>query len=113
MKEKIHYVPKFWGYEQWFVNNDKYCGKRLLLNRGYQCSVHYHKIKEETFYINTNFGERRWYIRECIERFGININGIVTKDPHYKLKVGDTISIKWSDFSFYNTTKSSLIMRCW
>ena len=64
-------------------------------------------------YMNTNFGERRWYIRECIERFGININGIVTKDPHYKLKVGDTISIKWDDFSFYNTTKSNLIMKCW
>ena len=43
---------KKWGSEDWIINNDKYCGKRLLLNRGYQCSVHYHELKEETFYIN-------------------------------------------------------------
>lgn len=45
-------VPKVWGSEDWIINNEKYCGKRLLLNRGYQCSVHYHEIKEETFYVN-------------------------------------------------------------
>ncbi len=44
--------PKVWGSEDWIINNEKYCGKRLLLNKGYQCSVHYHKIKEETFYVN-------------------------------------------------------------
>ena len=45
-------IEKAWGSEDCIINNNKYCGKRLLLNRGYQCSVHYHKIKEETFYVN-------------------------------------------------------------
>ena len=44
-------VPKVWGEEKWIVNNDKYCGKRLLLFQGMQCSLHHHKIKHETFYI--------------------------------------------------------------
>src|SRR3989338_8144132 len=43
-------VPKVWGKEVWIVNKD-YCGKKLVLNKGYRCSIHHHKIKDETFYI--------------------------------------------------------------
>lgn len=45
--------PKEWGYEEWITNTSLYCGKKLVLNRGYQCSIHHHKIKDETFYINS------------------------------------------------------------
>jgi mannose-6-phosphate isomerase-like protein (cupin superfamily) len=47
----IHRVKKDWGEEQWITNTDLYCGKVMLLNTGWQCSLHYHKIKDETFYI--------------------------------------------------------------
>lgn len=43
-------VPKKWGSEEWIVNRD-YCGKKLLLNKGFRCSMHHHKNKDETFYI--------------------------------------------------------------
>ena len=43
-------VPKVWGSEEWIVNYD-YCGKKLILKRGFRCSMHYHKKKDETFYI--------------------------------------------------------------
>lgn len=43
-------VQKVWGYEEWIVNSD-YCGKKLVLNKSYRCSMHYHKNKDETFYI--------------------------------------------------------------
>ena len=43
-------VEKVWGKELWIVNRD-YCGKKLILNKGYRCSMHYHKNKDETFYI--------------------------------------------------------------
>lgn len=46
-----HRVPKKWGHEIWIVNNEHYCGKFLGLNKGYRCSMHYHEIKEEDFYI--------------------------------------------------------------
>jgi len=42
---------KVWGTEEWLVNTDKYCGKFLNLKQGYRCSMHYHKNKDETFYI--------------------------------------------------------------
>jgi len=44
-------VPKVWGEEIWLANYD-YCGKLLILNKGFRCSMHFHKNKDETFYIN-------------------------------------------------------------
>ena len=50
---KIKHVPKGWGYEKWIVNTDEYCGKLLFFNKGKRCSWHYHKIKDETFYLQS------------------------------------------------------------
>ncbi len=49
--DNVAIVPKLWGYEKWLENNDKYCCKILSLNKGYQCSLHYHKNKDETFLV--------------------------------------------------------------
>lgn len=46
-------VPKLWGREEWIVNNAKYCGKKLIFFKGFRFSLHYHKIKEESFYVLT------------------------------------------------------------
>ena len=43
-------VKKEWGMEVWIVNRD-YCGKKLVLNKSFRCSMHHHKNKDETFYI--------------------------------------------------------------
>ncbi len=55
MSEKVSVKPerhpKGWGYEDWIVNIDLYCGKILHFYKEKQCSLHYHKIKEETFHI--------------------------------------------------------------
>lgn len=45
------FVPKVWGHEEWIVNNEKYCGKKMVFIAGFRFSLHYHKIKEETFYV--------------------------------------------------------------
>jgi len=44
-------APKVWGHEEWIVNSDQYCGKKLVFKKGYRCSLHFHKIKDETFYV--------------------------------------------------------------
>jgi len=49
----MKHVPKGWGYEKWIVNNNKYCGKILFFNKGKRCSWHHHKLKEETFYVQS------------------------------------------------------------
>jgi mannose-6-phosphate isomerase-like protein (cupin superfamily) len=45
-------VEKDWGHEQWIANSDLYCGKVLVINEGWQCSLPYRKLKDETFYIS-------------------------------------------------------------
>lgn len=45
--------PKGWGYEKWIVNKPQYCGKLLYFNAGKKCSWHYHKIKDEVFYLQS------------------------------------------------------------
>lgn len=49
--EEVYTVPKIWGFEKWLENNEKYCSKLLALKSGYQCSLHYHKIKDEMFLV--------------------------------------------------------------
>lgn len=46
-----NFVKKVWGHEEWIVNNSKYCGKKLVLKKGFRCSMHKHDIKDETFYM--------------------------------------------------------------
>ncbi len=55
--EKSKNIPTFhekgWGHERWIVNNEKYCGKILHFKKGKKCSWHYHKLKDETFYLQS------------------------------------------------------------
>lgn len=46
-----HRVKKGWGYEIWIENNNRYCGKLLFFRKNKKCSWHYHRLKEETFYL--------------------------------------------------------------
>ena len=50
---EIKIVPKGWGYEKWIANSELYCGKLLFIRKGHRCSWHYHKLKDETFYIQS------------------------------------------------------------
>tara|TARA_R100000353_G_C6454779_1_gene182259 strand:+ start:142 stop:501 length:360 start_codon:yes stop_codon:yes gene_type:complete len=49
----IKFVPKGWGFEKWIVNNNEYCGKLLYFVKDRRCSWHYHKLKDEVFYIQS------------------------------------------------------------
>ena len=49
----MKYVEKGWGYEKWIVNKEEYCGKLLFFHAGKQCSWHYHKKKDEVFYLQS------------------------------------------------------------
>jgi mannose-6-phosphate isomerase-like protein (cupin superfamily) len=49
-ENEIEIHPKAWGEEHWIVNKE-YCGKKLVLRRGHRCSIHWHKIKDEVFYV--------------------------------------------------------------
>lgn len=47
-------IEKTWGWELEIVNTPEYCGKELFVRKDCWSSegkYHYHKIKDETFYI--------------------------------------------------------------
>lgn len=44
-------VEKGWGSELIFATNDKYCGKLLRFNQGAKFSMHFHSVKDETWYV--------------------------------------------------------------
>jgi quercetin dioxygenase-like cupin family protein len=50
-EQLVNFVEKVWGHEEWIINTEKYCGKKLFFKEGYRLSMHYHKIKDETFYV--------------------------------------------------------------
>lgn len=84
MDNRLHFVPKGWGFEKWIVNNEKYCGKILYFVKGRSCSWHYHKIKDETFYIQSgkillHFG----YLYD----FGKANQTILSKGDHFHIPV--------------------------
>jgi len=51
-KFKPHRVKKSWGYEDWIANSTKYCGKLLFVEQDKGCTVHFHVLKHETFYVH-------------------------------------------------------------
>ena len=49
---KMETIDKVWGSEE-IICNGEYCGKRMTLKKGFRCSLHHHKIKHETFYVES------------------------------------------------------------
>lgn len=60
-------VPKGWGHEIIFENNELYCGKLLVFKKGAKFSMHYHMIKDETWYVQEGEFIYRWIDTETAE----------------------------------------------
>jgi mannose-6-phosphate isomerase-like protein (cupin superfamily) len=72
-------IPKGWGSEIIFENNELYCGKLLNFKKGAKFSMHYHLIKDETWYVKEG---------EFLYRY-INTNDASIIEVN--LKEGDTV----------------------
>jgi len=60
-------IPKGWGHEIIFENNELYCGKLLCFKKGAKFSMHYHMIKDETWYVQEGEFIYRWIDTETAE----------------------------------------------
>ena len=62
-------VDRKWGYELWIHNATDYCGKLLIFsNAGNKFSMHYHMIKDETWYVQNGAFQFDWIDTENGER---------------------------------------------
>jgi mannose-6-phosphate isomerase-like protein (cupin superfamily) len=76
-------VNKKWGYELWIHNDTDYCGKLLVFNNsGDKFSMHYHMIKDETWYVQKGAFQFDWIDTENGERC------------YTQIQEGDVIEIK-------------------
>lgn len=60
-------IPKGWGEEIIITNNELYCGKILSFKEGAKFSMHYHLIKDETWYVNKGEFIYRWIDTETAD----------------------------------------------
>lgn len=51
--ENLIKIKKPWGYEICFANTDKYAGKIIFFKKGHVSSLHYHRVKHETIYLDS------------------------------------------------------------
>ena len=76
-------VEKKWGYELWIHNDTDYCGKLLVFTQsGNKFSMHYHMIKDETWYVQEGAFQFDWIDTENGERL------------YTQIQKGDVIEIK-------------------
>jgi mannose-6-phosphate isomerase-like protein (cupin superfamily) len=76
-------VEKKWGYELWIHNDTDYCGKLLVFTKsGNKFSMHYHMIKDETWYVQKGAFQFDWIDTENGERC------------YTQIQEGDIIEIK-------------------
>ena len=62
-------VEKQWGHELWIHNDSQYCGKLLVFtNSGNKFSMHYHMLKNETWYVQEGAFQFDWIDTESAER---------------------------------------------
>ena len=72
------HVEKGWGSELIWATNDQYCGKMMNFNQGAKFSMHFHREKDETWYVLSG-------------RFKVVvINTADATQTEYELGVGDT-----------------------
>ncbi len=81
--ETRHCPQKDWGWEEWIVNNDLYCGKRLHFTKAFgHTSLHFHMKKHETMFVERGTFEV------------MIINPVTTERTRHVLMRGDSIVIE-------------------
>lgn len=68
------FVEKGWGHELIWVTNEKYCGKLLKFNKGAKFSMHFHAVKDETWYVLDGRFEVRWINTQDASENFVNLN---------------------------------------
>jgi mannose-6-phosphate isomerase len=46
-------VDKPWGYELLYALTDRYCGKVIFIRGGEELSLQFHRVKDETLYVQS------------------------------------------------------------
>jgi mannose-6-phosphate isomerase-like protein (cupin superfamily) len=80
---KVPEVKKLWGSEFHIHNDEKYCAKAMFIVPGAKCSVHFHRVKKESFTL-------------CSGELIVEITNLTTglANKFHLKNVGDSITIE-------------------
>lgn len=100
-------VKKLWGHEDILVN-DLYCLKRMYVKNGFECSIHMHRKKTETFLIAEGL--------LCLTLYNIGIDimdHVIVFSDIYKLSQGEHFTILSGQYhSFHSVSKECYFIEC-
>lgn len=99
-RDPLNFVQKGWGSENWIVNKE-YCGKILKFNKGARFSMHFHKLKEETFFVSKGKLLLKSINLENANRYEFEINqgdivDIPRFEPHQIIALEESEIIEFS-----------------
>lgn len=115
-KQPQEQVPKGWGKEIIFVNNDEYCGKLLCFDKGKRFSLHYHILKKETWYVSKGFFLLIWIDTAvgATHQEYLTVGDVITNEkgqPHQLIALEDSeifeVSTKHADEDSYRIYKGN------
>ena len=94
-KLPIKIVPKGWGKEIIFVNNDEYCGKLLCFEKDKKFSMHYHIKKKETWYVSKGSFILIWVETDTGTTYSeyLKVGDVITNErgePHQLIALEDS-----------------------
>lgn len=73
MKRLKGHVVKGWGSEDIWATNDKYCGKFMNFDQGARFSMHFHREKDETWYVQSGKFIVRWIDTKTANIIEVNL----------------------------------------
>lgn len=82
IKKQIKHIDKPWGYERILEQNKDYVVKELFMKEGNSCSLQYHELKHETFYVLK--GKLRFYVgktKDDLTIMELNVGECYTIEP--------------------------------
>jgi len=111
-------IPKGWGHELIIYNDAKYCGKVLVFKEGCKFSMHYHMLKQETWYVNKGSFIYKWIDTErgITEETNLKVGDVVTQypgQPHQLIALEDgevfEVSTEHFDSDSYRIYKGDIL----
>lgn len=106
--QELHIVNKTWGHETILHNSEKYCAKLLVFNKDGEGSMHYHLLKQETWYVSKGSFMYRWIdpsgdIHSSMLKVGQTVT-LLPGQPHQLRALEDSEIFETSTQHFDNDT---------
>jgi mannose-6-phosphate isomerase-like protein (cupin superfamily) len=96
----LHHQARGWGHEVWIENIPEYCGKILLVDPSKRGSLHFHRVKKETMFVESGQARIRFIDTDTAQEYFVDLepgdsvliepgqpHQIINPNPHQTLRL--------------------------